>query len=133
MPTTCYKQVIALLILPCMLLSLTLRPVQAEMIATADIISRAGTEDALARVTAFLQRQDVQQIMVQQGVDIEEARQRVKVMSDAELLSMARHIDTLPAGGDGVGTVVGAALFVFLVLLITDLLGLTHVFSFVNR
>jgi hypothetical protein len=39
----------------------------------------------------------------------------------------------MPAGGDGVGAVVGAVVFIFVVLLITDLLGLTHVFSFINR
>ncbi|MDW7773895.1 MAG: PA2779 family protein [Desulfobulbaceae bacterium] len=126
------RQLIILLILPCMFLSLTLRPVQAGMIPTAEVVSRAHTEDALAKVTAFLNRQDVQQIMVQQGVDIFEAKERVQVMSDAEIMAMANHIDTLPAGGDALGAVIGAALFIFIVLLITDLLGLTHVFSFVR-
>jgi hypothetical protein len=39
---------------------------------------------------------------------------------------LAGRIDSLPAGGD----VIGAVVFVFLVLLITDLLGLTKVFPF---
>jgi len=39
----------------------------------------------------------------------------------------------MPAGGNVVGIVVGAILFVFLVLLLTDLLGLTDVFPFIKK
>jgi uncharacterized protein DUF6627 len=42
-------------------------------------------------------------------------------------------MDQLPAGGDGFGALVGAAVLIFLVLLITDLAGLTHVFPFVKH
>jgi len=42
-------------------------------------------------------------------------------------------MDQLPAGGSAIGTIVGAAVLIFLVLLITDILGFTHVFSFVNH
>jgi hypothetical protein len=45
-------------------------------------------------------------------------------------MQIAAQIDTLPAGGDAVGSLISAAVFVFVVLLITDLLGLTRVFSF---
>ena len=36
----------------------------------------------------------------------------------------------MPAGGDGIGALVGAAVLIFLVLLLTDILGFTHVFPF---
>jgi hypothetical protein len=71
--------------------------------------------------------------MMQNGVIPEEAQKRVSCLSDEEVLKVARKIEKLPAGGDGMGAIVGAAVFIFVVLLITDLLGLTHVFSFVNR
>jgi hypothetical protein len=49
-------------------------------------------------------------------------------------MQLTQNIDVLPAGADGgVGTVVGALLFVFLVLLFTDLLGLTDVYPFVRK
>jgi hypothetical protein len=41
-------------------------------------------------------------------------------------------MEELPASGDGVGVIVSAAVLIFLVLLITDIVGLTHVFPFVN-
>jgi hypothetical protein len=42
-------------------------------------------------------------------------------------------MDKLPAGGDGLGILVGAALIVFLVLLFTDIAGYTDVFPFVKH
>ena len=54
-------------------------------------------------------------------------------LSDDEIRAIADRIDTLPAGQGAVGAVVGAALIVFIVLLITDLAGLTDVFSFTKK
>jgi len=50
-------------------------------------------------------------------------------MSDEEVSKISSQIDTLPAGGD-FGGIVGAVVFVFIVLLITDILGFTKVFGF---
>ena len=71
--------------------------------------------------------------MVAFGVDPEEARARVASLSDREIGQIAGQIDRLPAGQGVLVALIGAALFVFLVLLITDLLGLTHVFPFVRH
>jgi hypothetical protein len=49
-------------------------------------------------------------------------------------MKLAQNIDSLPAAADfGVGGLVGALVFIFLVLLLTDLLGLTDVYPFVNK
>ena len=48
-------------------------------------------------------------------------------MTDAEAAHVAAQIDAAPAGA---GDVIGAIVFIFLVLLITDLLGLTKIFPF---
>jgi hypothetical protein len=122
-----------ILIFPFLLFNFTVQAAKAEMIGTEIAVSLAKKENSRARLIAFLERKDVQQTMEQQGVNVAEARKRVNALSDAELMQIAQKIDQLPAGGDGVSAVVGAVLIVFLVLLITDLLGLTHVFPFVNR
>lgn len=122
-----------ILIFPFLLFNFTVQAAKAEMIGTETAVSLAKKENSRARVIAFLERKDVQQTMEQQGVDVAEAKKRVNALSDAELMQIAQKIDQLPAGGDGVSAVVGAVLIIFLVLLITDLLGLTHVFPFVNR
>ena len=46
---------------------------------------------------------------------------------------IAGKLDMLPAGEGVVGAVIGAALIIFLVLLVTDLLGMTSVFGLTNK
>jgi hypothetical protein len=64
-------------------------------------------------------------------VSSSEVKARVAALTDAEALQLAREIDSLPAGADGgVSAIVGALVLIFLVLLLTDLLGYTKVFPF---
>ena len=116
-----------------MLFDFSIQTAKGKIIDSETAFAIAKHEDNRARISAFLNRQDVQTAMVQYGVNPEEAQKRVSCLSDEEVLKVARQIEQLPAGGDGIGAIVGAAVFIFVVLLITDLLGLTHVFSFVNR
>ena len=122
-----------ILVFSFLLFTFTVQAARAELIGTEAAIALERAENGRARVAAFLERTDVQRTMEQQGVDVTEAMKRINALSDEEIIQVARQIDRLPAGGDGVGTVVGAILIIFLVLLITDILGLTHVFTFVNR
>jgi len=125
------KAISFFLIFSFLLLDFTVQKAKAEMIDTGTVIAMAQQENARARVMSFLDRQDVQQAMTQQGVAAEEARQRVAALSDAELMQIAQAMDQLPAGGDGLGVVIGASVLIFIILLITDIAGLTHVFPFV--
>ena len=127
------KPVSFFLVFSMLLLDFSGQTAQAQLIGTNTVIAAQNQAATRERVTAFLNRDDVQQIMVQRGVDIAEARSRVASLSDAELTKISRTMEQLPAGGDGVGAVVGAVVLIFLVLLITDLLGLTHVFPFVTH
>ena len=117
-----------------LLLDFSVQTAKAQMIDTNTVIAAQKQEATRARVTTFLGRDEVQQIMVQHGVDAAEAQKRVASLSDGELAKIAQAMEQLPAGGDGgIGTVIGAAVFIFVVLLITDIAGLTHVFSFVKH
>jgi len=117
--------------------SLPLGVAQAALITTDRVIGNQVIGDAVQherrKVDAFLQRQDVRDQMVAFGVDPDEAQIRVASLSDREIGQIAGQIDRLPAGQGVIVALIGAALFVFLVLLITDLLGLTHVFPFVRH
>lgn len=66
------------------------------------------------------------------GVDPAEAVRRVAVMSDVEIGQIATRIDEAPAGEGAAGAIVGIALLVFIILLLTDLAGVTDVFPFVR-
>jgi hypothetical protein len=77
-----------------------------------------------------MQREEVRQEMRRNGIDPDEAAARVAALSDAEVAEVTAKLDELPAGQSAIGIIVGAAVLIFLVLLITDLLCLTSIFNF---
>lgn len=118
-----------------LVISCSLMGMGTPMLAHADIVptdallapvtAQADGTDR-ARVSAFFARDDVRQTLVGQGVDADAALARVSAMSDAEVAQLAGRIDTAPAGGE----ILGVLFTVFIVLLVTDILGLTKVFPF---
>ncbi len=128
-----YSRMVALLVAPALLVSLTVTTTQAAMVATEQVAEAAAHDAARARLHAFFEREDVRDVLVGWGVDAVEAKARVDAMTDAEIVEVAARLDHLPAGGDTAGAVIGAVVLIFLVLLVTDLLGLTNVFPFVRR
>jgi hypothetical protein len=116
-----------------LLVSLPLGTAQAALVSTEQLLAAGNGAAERARVLAFLERADVREQIVALGVDPDEAAARVQALSDAQVQEVAGQLDQLPAGQSAVGIVVGAILLVFLILLLTDLLGLTNVFPFVNH
>ncbi len=106
---------------------------QAKMVTTDQVLEQADPNNDRQRVESFLLREDVQSQLVLLGIDPEEAASRVASLSDEEIQQIAGRLDELPAGEGGLGVVVGAILIIFLVLLITDLMGVTDVYPFVNK
>jgi hypothetical protein len=113
------RRCISLLLVLCIALPL---PSQAGMIAT-DAVAGAPR----AKIERLLERADVQSRLQALGVDPAQVRARVAALSDDEAASLAARIDSAPAGGIDI---LGAILLVFIVLLITDILGFTKVFPF---
>ena len=105
----------------------------AKMVPTEALLDAARVDAARSRVNAFMARQDVAEILVSQGIDPQEANLRVAGLSDQEIVGLADRIDSLPAGGDTLGTIIVASIVVFVILLITDILGYTDLFPFVNK
>ena len=99
---------------------------QAGMLPTDRVVASPAKE----RVTSFLNRSDVRAQLESMGVNPADAKARVATLTDDEAAQLAAKIDNLPAGGDAAGALIGALLIVFIVLLITDILGVTHVFPF---
>lgn len=109
-----------------------LGPASAELIGTERVISEAQAHGARTTIDRFMARDDVRAELVRQGVDPAEAAARAAALGDQEAVGLAQRIETAPAGGV-IGTVIGTAAMIFLVLLVTDLLGFTSVFSFTNK
>lgn len=82
------------------------------------------------KLADILSREDVAKRFEELGVDVKVIEARVASMTDEEASIVANQIETLPAGADVGMSIVGAIVFIFIVLLITDILGLTKVFNF---
>ncbi len=98
----------------------------AGLIPTGEVSAVQAQADR-DRVRAFMDREDVRQQLQALGVDARVAQDRVAALSDEEVARIAGKLDQAPAGGD---SVLGVLFAVFIILLVTDLLGLTKVFPF---
>jgi hypothetical protein len=114
-------------------MSMPLGTARAALVTTDQVIAESDGATDRERVLAFLGRAEVREQIVALGVDPPEAVARVAALSDAQVREIAGQLDQLPAGQSAVAAVIGALLIIFLVLLVTDLLGLTNVFPFVNH
>jgi hypothetical protein len=117
--TRLFKRLISSLLIAC-LAGLGL-PVHAGMLPT-----EAGNAER-SRVLTVLERDDVRAQLEAHGVSAAQVKARVAAMTDDEVAQLAGQFDSLPAGGTDVLTFI---LVVFIVLLITDIMGLTHIFPF---
>jgi len=97
--------------------------ISTEQLATAE----AGTRSAdHQRLQTALDRQDLAAALQARGVSTDELRARVNALTDAEAAQLTAQIDAAPAGGD----VLGVLFSLFVILLVTDILGFTKVFPF---
>ena len=113
--------------------SMTLLPVSqahAGMISTDRVIQQDRVNSDRERVSTFIARDDVRKEFQKHGVNPDEATARVAALSDAEIGQIADRLDSLPAGQDAATAIIGAAVTIFIILLITDILCLTSVFNF---
>ncbi|MFO7556943.1 MAG: PA2779 family protein [Desulfobacterales bacterium] len=126
------KSVAILLILALSTFSVISTPARAAMVDTGDIFKQNQHDLSRTRINMFLDRSEVRKHLVAWGINPDEAKARVDSLTDEEIENFASRIDHLPAGGSDLGTIVGAALIIFIVLLLTDILGFTDVFTFVK-
>ena len=101
--------------------------VQAALIS-AEQTAPTTVGEARVRIAAALERPELQAQLRDLGISEAAAQARVAALTDQEGAGLANRIDSLPAGADG--GIIGALIFVFIVLLITDILGFTKIFPF---
>lgn len=98
----------------------------AGIIATPSAIAAQENHESLSHLKELLAREDVRGQLVQLGIDPAVADHRVSSLTPSEIAQLQPRLDSLPAGGDGVLVVIGV---VFVVLIILELVGVTHVFN----
>ncbi|MBD3611351.1 MAG: PA2779 family protein [Hydrogenovibrio crunogenus] len=110
------------------LLSVITLPVQAAMLSTQQLVQESSMTSERAKLNAMMQREDIQSQFVEMGVSPEDVQQRVAALTDAEVAELNHQMEQVPAGGD----VLGVLVLIFLVFIITDIIGATDVFPFVH-
>lgn len=111
-------------------LSMPLGVAQAGLIGSDSIVASETSAANRQAVDSFLQRQDVRDQMQAMGVDPSEAQSRVAALSDAEVAQIAGSLPADPAGQGALGVLIGAVIIIAVVLLITDIAGITSVYPF---
>ncbi len=102
----------------------------APTLITTEQVAAADAQKDRALVNETFGRPDVQAKLQAFGVSLQDAQARVAALTDQEISALARQIESAPAGGTDV---LAFVLVIFIVLLITDIMGFTNVFPFVNH
>ena len=103
-------------------------PGQAAMLGTAQIGSSLGGGLMFDQNTITQERPWIREQLQLNGVDDGEAVMRVSSLSDKQVRRIRQSFDEMPAGADAAGTV----LVIFLVFVMTDLMGATDIFPFIR-
>ena len=127
------KYVASVVVVAFSFLCLLAAPAKAAMVGTTDVLQAQSSDLARQKVMTFLERREVSQQLQAWGVDPAEAKTRVNAMTDAEIALISEKIDQMPAGGDAIGFILLVGLLAFITLLITDIMGVTDVFTFIKK
>jgi len=119
-----YNRFIAKTLSALMLWATLLSGANAAVVTTREAVLLQGHQHRLAEVQAVLSRAEVQQAMIDMGVDPAQAGTRVASLSEQELADLHNNMETAPAGG--ILALIGA---VFIVLLILEVTGVTDIFK----
>jgi hypothetical protein len=115
-----------LLMLSMLSTSIWIPNAQATLVSSEQVADSQSAHQDRERLRALIDREDVREQLQSRGVNAAAAQARVDALTDKEVASISGELDSLPAGGD----IIGLLLTIIIVLIITDILGLTKVFSF---
>ncbi len=101
-------------------------PAQAALIGTTAVLDVQSRQASEQNIRAALAREDVGSSLQHLGVSPKDVQKRLAAMSYEDVAALSERVNRLPAGGDFFGTV-GV---IFVILLITDILGFTKIFPF---
>ena len=117
------------LLLSALLMLMPVMSVQAAMLGTDTLITTTQSQQSITELQQLLEREDAQQQLLALGVSPDQVKERVASLSDSELARINQGINTLNAGGE---SVLGVLLVIFIVFVITDVIGATNIFPFIH-
>jgi hypothetical protein len=119
---------IVTLTLSLLLICAPISQAQAAMIANAQLIDQVQQLNDKAALLQTINRVDVQEQLLDMGVNTAELESRVSQMTQQEIAQLNQQINDLPAGGDILGIIV----LIFIIFVITDVIGATDIFPFIH-
>ena len=103
------------LVLAFLMVGFAAQTAAAGVVGTDTVLAeQAGSEHAA--ISSFMNREDVQQQLVDYGVSPEEAQERIASLTPEEMMDLGERIDSLPAGASG--TVVLLLVLIIVILLV---------------
>lgn len=122
------RPIAALMTLSMLLLSIWATPAAAAVVGTGELLTEQRADIDRQALNQMLERDDVQQALVDMGVSKQDVQERIQSLTPSELADFKQQLAEAPAGQDVVGIIV---LFL-LVFIVTDMLCATDIFPFVN-
>jgi hypothetical protein len=116
------------LILSMALISVSIGNVQAAIISNDQIIHKMDQVNDRAALLQTINRADVQAQLSSMGVSSADIEARIDQMTHEEIAQLNQRMAELPAGAGVLGTVV----LIFIVFVITDVIGATDIFPFIH-
>ena len=119
---------IVTLVLSLLLISASIGQAQAAIISNAQLINQVQQASDKEALLQTIYREEVQQQLHSMGVTAAELENRVNQMTQQEIAQLNQQINELPAGSG----VLGFLLLIFIVFVITDVIGATDIFPFIH-
>lgn len=118
---TPFKVIQSLLVTAALVLFST--SVSAGMLQTERLLPQLNSGSSIDQA-----RRSIEQQLIELGVAKSEAAQRVRGLSDQQIADIDQRLAELPAGADAAGIL----LTIFIVFVITDVIGATDIFPFIH-
>jgi len=100
---------------------------QAGMVSTHEMITTQGESYSKFELQTALASDELKAQLHTMGVDVNQLNDRIASLTPSEIQQLNAELAQQPAGG-----IVGALVTIFIVLVVTDMLCATDIFSFVN-
>ena len=116
------------LILSFSFLILPLSQAQAALVANDQLIQQVQQINDKDVLLQTINRADVQEQLSDMGVSTADIENRINQMTGEEIAQLNQQLNELPAGGGVLGVIV----LIFVVFVITDVIGATDIFPFIH-
>ena len=100
----------------------------AAVVTTNNAIQAQQIQMDRTEILGLFAQENLRDQLTQMGVDPDKAADRIANMTDVEIAQLNDRLKDMPAGQDFVGVL----LIVFIVFVITDVIGATDIFTFIR-